>query len=114
MEKEFEDMLALGWQILTEGPQQVLLCRTSDGEIHYASLWHIEEGDHMEESELLRKLEGKTVTHIIALWEGGCVDLPSMDFREKLRAESPDSQNALVLLQTGSGQLGLPLSMFFK
>ena len=111
MEEEFESMLALGFRILTEGPQQVLLCRTADGEIHYASLLHITEGDHREEAFLLEELEGKQITHIIALWEDTTVDLPSYDFRNQLKKRCPGSESALVLLQTGSGQMPIPLSL---
>ena len=37
--------------------------------------------------------------------------LPSQEFRQQLLTVSPGSTNALVLLQTGSGQLPLPLSI---
>ena len=113
MEEEFESMLAMGFRILTEGPQQVLLCRTSDGEIHCTSLLHIEEGDHSEEEALLSELAGKQVTHVIALWQSGTLDLPSMSFRKNLLKTCPGSDSALVLLQTGSGQMPIPLNLLF-
>ena len=111
MEPEFESLLALGFRILSEGPQQVLLCRTADGEEHYASLLDIENGDHREENALLRELSGNQVTHIIALWQNTTIDVPSREFRQNLKKICPDSMNALVLLQTGSGQMGIPLSL---
>lgn len=111
MEPEFESLLALGFRILSEGPQQVLLCRTADGSQHYASLLYITEGDHSEEEYLLKELAGKQVTHIIALWQNTTIDVPSWDFRQNLKKLCPDSENALVLLQTGSGQMGIPLSL---
>ena len=111
MGEEFETMLAQAFRILTEGPQQVLICRTHDGEIHDASLLHIKEGDHSEENFLLKELAGKQVTHIIALWEDTSIDVPSLYFRRELLRQCPDSQNALILLQTGSGQMPIPLSM---
>ena len=110
MEPIFEDMLALGFRILTEGPQQVLICRTADGEIHYASLSRIIDEDHTEEEALLRELSGQAVTHIIALWEDTSIDVPSYAFRQKLKKSCPGSEAALVLLQTGSGQMAIPLS----
>ena len=109
MEPEFESLLALGFRILTEGPRQVLLCRTADGNEHYASLLHI--GDHREEQILLTELAHQPVTHIIALWEDTTLDVPSYAFRQALLASCPGSENALVLLQTGSGQIPIPLSM---
>ena len=111
MEPEFESLLALGFQVLSEGPQQVLLCRTADGCQHYTSLLHITEGDHSEEEYLLKELTGKQITHIIALWEDTSLDVPSWAFRQNLETLCPHSENALVLLQTGSGQLGIPLSL---
>ena len=113
MDPIFEDMLARGFRILTEGPQQVLLCRTTDGEIRDASLLHIAEGDHSEEETLLSELAGQQVTHIIALWQSGTIDVPSMAFRKNLIKICPGSDAALILLQTGSGQMGIPLSMLF-
>ena len=110
MEPEFESLLALGFRILSEGPQQVLLCRTADGEEHYASLLNIVNGDHREEAALLQELSGKQVTHIIALWQDTTIDVPSWDFRQNLKKLCPGSEDALVLLQTGSGQMGIPLS----
>ena len=112
LEPEFSSMLALGFRILTEGPQQVLICRSADGVLHQVSLLHIRQGEHQEEAALLRELEGMTVTHIIALWDDATLDLPSAYFRRELAAFCPDSQAALVLLQTGSGQLPLPLNAF--
>ena len=111
MEPEFEAMLALGFRILTEGPQQVLLLRTEDGSIHDVSLLHIREGDHSEEASLLKEIAGSVVTHIVVLWDDATVDVPSPGFRQQLLTVSPGSANALVLLQTGSGQLPLPLSI---
>ena len=111
MEKEFENMLALAFRILSEGPQQVLICRTADGEIHEASLLHITEGDHREEDFLLKELAGKSVTHIIVLREDTSIDVPSFYFRQQLKTLCPGSEQALVLLQTGSGQMPIPLSM---
>ena len=111
MEQEFENMLALGFRVLTEGPQQVLLCRTKDGEIHYTSLLHIVEGDHSEEEALLSELQGQQVTHIIALWQNGTIDVPSMAFRKQLLKACPCSDTALILLQTGSGQMPIPLNL---
>ena len=113
MEEEFESLLAQGFQILTEGPQQVLLCRTSDGGEHSISLLHIVEGDHSEEDAFLRELKGKQVTHIIALWQNGTIDVPSFAFRKKLLQDCPGSEEAAVLLQTGSGQMGIPLKLLF-
>ena len=113
MDEIFESLLALGFQVLTEGPQQVLLCRTSDGEEHYISLLHIAEGDHSEEDAFLGELKGKQVTHIIALWQNGTIDVPSFQFRKKLLEECPHSDTALVLLQTGSGQMPIPLNRLF-
>ena len=111
MGEEFENMLALAFQILTEGPEQVLVCRTADGVIHSASLLRITEGDHREEDAFLTELKDQTVTHIIALWDSACIDLPSLHFRQQLRMLCPGSENALVLLQTGSGQMPIPLNM---
>ena len=111
MEKEFESMLALGFQVLSEGPQQVLICRTADGDLHDMSLMHIAEGDHKEEQALLKELAGKTVTHIIALWGDAALDVPSREFRQNLQTACPGSEDALVLLQTGSGQMPIPLSL---
>ena len=112
MDPQMEEMLALGWRILSEGPQQVLVCRTADGEIRYASLLHMEEGDHSEEDKLLQELGEKPLTHILALLQNESVDLPSSYFQKALLSQSPESKNALVLLQTGAGLLSLPLYQF--
>ena len=78
-----------------------------------AFLWNFfAEGDHSEEETLLSELAGKTVTHVLALWDDASLDLPSIDFRQALMAQCPGSQSTLILLQTGSGQLSLPLSAF--
>lgn len=110
MEKEFEDMLAAGFQLLSEGPEQVLLCRTDEGKLYATEFLKVPDPD--TEDAFLQELQGKKVTHVLALFSDCSLDLPSLRFRSHLLTACPGSEEALVLLQTGSGQMALPLYRF--
>ena len=111
MDEIFSSMLALGFQVLTEGPSQVLLCRTGEGTLLYEA---IENGEdpQPEEQAFLNTLVGKQITHVVSLLQNTTLDLPSSYFRSGLLKVCPGAESALVLLQTGSEPMPLPLSMF--
>ena len=110
MDEIFEDLLAQGFRLLTEGARKVIILKTSDGPCHFQSIFTLDREETQEEA-LLSEISGKQVTHLLVLLENTTLDLPSFGFRQQLLARCPGSQDALILLQTGSQPIPLPLSM---
>lgn len=110
MDEIFEDLLAQGFRLLTEGAKKVLICKTSDGECHCQPVFASDKEKQQEEI-LLSEISGKQVTHILVLLENTTLDVPTPRFRQQLLSRCPGSQDAFILLQTGSQPIPLPLSM---
>ena len=80
---------------------QTIALRTLDGRTFVMENRYVRDADYSDEDTFLHSIaaQGVTVvTHLVCLWAEGCVDVPSMHFREGLLALSPENANTLLLL----------------
>ncbi len=79
---------------------QAVVFKTEKGNIYHTVI-----SDTLADTEsdaLLKKMKHNCDTHIesiVCCWEGGCVDIPSYDLRQKLIALDRRNKDALILLQ---------------
>ena len=81
---------------------QTIALRTLDGRTFVMENRYVRDADYSDEDTFLHSIaaQGVTVvTHLVCLWAEGCVDVPSMHFREGLLALSPENANTLLLLR---------------
>ena len=86
-------------------PAQAIVLRTEQGDVG-ALIANALSQTHTEEKALLQQLTdmGDThVTHVLALWQKGGIDLPSYAFRTMLRDVNSENGEAKIFVQTFYG-----------
>ena len=91
-------------QYLTTHPeaQQIIAVQTTQGNLHFVVSYDVISGDYREENALFEKLQAENDTNVscfITMWNNGCLDMCSRNFRTKLLQLNPSNLNAQTLLQ---------------
>ena len=96
----FEDLLRR--IVPQDGVDQIIALRASNGQTYIMENRNIMSGDNSDEDLFLRSLKAQgvtAVTHLVAVWCDGGLDVPSMHFRQGLLELSPENAETLLLLQ---------------
>lgn len=96
---------------------QVILALTSEGaeytEVIFDALTH----EKLDEKKLVGRLEADgnpRISHILCMWHGGSIDLPSFAMRKMLLELNEDNANSDIYVLTDNGYSTVKLSKTIK
>ena len=108
MEKKLYDLLEVAEQQVKVNPEadQVIAVKTAKGNVYHFANHGVLTGNTAGESRFAQMLEEQGDTEIlclVALWNNGCVDVPSMHFRCSLLELDPRNGETVMLLRSENG-----------
>lgn len=112
---EFEPLFEAAKNLLQADPaaEQAVILKTETGNICHCVSHAIRSGDTGAEDQLAAELRARGDTRVrclLAMWQGGSVDLPSCNLREQLLSLDEGNGPCPILLQGEAGYVLRPLA----
>ena len=113
------DKLSAGAKAALDGANkgeftQAVALLNEGGKVYCRLIQNALDAEHIDEKELIAKLDGAKISRILCMWQDGAIDIPSHDLRKLLLLSNSDNADAGIFVRTAQGYSVIKLENTMK